>query len=142
MTSLADRQAALVAALVAGADVPEGFDVSRVLATRLALMRKRAGEVAGTWPLLAASYGESWFAEFSTWAAARPPAGSLRDGWDFARDQGDALPALGKDDLADRERHFHYDGRSAPRRRSRAAVLAATVRSRLWISDWPTASTS
>ena len=130
MSSLADRQAALVAALVAGADVPEGFDVSLVRATRLALARKRAGEVAGTWPLLAASYGDAWLTTFGAWAADRPPAGSLRDGWDFARDQGTALPALGRSELADRERHLRYDGRSAPRRRSRVATLAATVLSR------------
>jgi hypothetical protein len=142
VSSLAEQQAALVAALVAGADVPDGFDFPLVRATRVALMRKRAGEVAGTWPLVATSYGANWFAAFAAWAADRPPAGSLRDGWDFAREQGDALLPLGRGELADRERHFHYDGRSTPRRRSRMAVLTSAVRSRLWISDSPTTSTS
>ena len=50
---LARRQAALVAALVAGASPPPGFDETRVAATASALMRKRAGEVAALWPVAA-----------------------------------------------------------------------------------------
>ncbi|MGI5244292.1 hypothetical protein [Dactylosporangium sp. CA-139066] len=114
MSDLAAQQEALVAALVAGADVPEGFNSAAVLATISALRRKRAGEVAHRWPFLAASYGDAWVPTFSAWAAGRPPNGSLRDGWDFARCAGDTLPPLAREELADRERDFTYDGRSAP----------------------------
>ena len=130
--TLADQQAALVAALVAGAGVPEGFDPHRVRATRAALLRKRAGEVAGAWPLLAAAYGAGWTTPFSAWAGGRPPNGSLRDGWDFARAQGAGLPALAGQELAERERQFVYDGASHPR--PRGGRLLRALRSRLWIS--------
>ena len=48
--TLAARQAALVAALVAGAPDPPGFDPARLAAARRALLRKRAGEAAKHWP--------------------------------------------------------------------------------------------
>jgi hypothetical protein len=114
VSDLAARQEALVAALVAGAEVPAGFDVSAVHVTRAALRRKRAGEVARTWPMLAASYGDAWPATFSAWAAARPPNGSLRDGWDFARSASTQLTPPARAELAERERTFSYDGASAP----------------------------
>ncbi|MFD1236157.1 hypothetical protein ACFQ34_22935, partial [Pseudonocardia benzenivorans] len=57
---LAARQAALVDALVAGAPVPDGFDPVRLATTRRALLRKRAGEAARHWPLLAAALGPGW----------------------------------------------------------------------------------
>ncbi|MEV4728338.1 hypothetical protein [Micromonospora humida] len=122
---LAARQAALVAALVAGAPLPAGFATDRVDAARRALLRKRAGEVARHWPLLAAGLGDTWPATFAGWAAGRPTAGSLRDGWDLARtlrDQG-ALPPLGAQELAAREATHRYDGRRPPRRR-RVPALA------------------
>jgi hypothetical protein len=114
VSDLAARQEALVAALVAGAEVPEGFDPAAVHVTIAALRRKRAAEVADRWPFLAASYGDDWSATFSAWAGGRPPNGSLRDGWDFARSVGAALPPLAREELADRERAFTYDGESAP----------------------------
>ena len=43
---LAARQAALVAALVSGGEVPDGVDAGRLAVLRRALLRKRAGEVA------------------------------------------------------------------------------------------------
>ena len=55
--TLAGRQAELVAALVAGAPDPAGFDRDRLAAARRALVRKRAGEAAKQWPLLAAIAG-------------------------------------------------------------------------------------
>jgi hypothetical protein len=125
--SLADRQADLVAALTAGKRVPPGFDGFRVEAARVALLRKRAGEVSRQWPLLAAGFGDRWKREFATWAAARPTRGSLRDGWDFARElagRGD-LPALAGGELAEREALWRYDGSSAPRPRRGPAVRAA-----------------
>ncbi|MEU1756467.1 hypothetical protein ABZ436_27945 [Micromonospora matsumotoense] len=118
-TGLAARQAALVAALVAGAPVPAGFVADRVDAARTALLRKRAGEVARHWPLLAAGLGDAWWGTFRDWAAGRPTAGSLRDGWDLARELRDraALPPLGAEELVVREAVHRYDGRQPPRHR-------------------------
>jgi hypothetical protein len=106
---LADRQAALVAALVAGAPDPPGFDPRLLAAAREALLRKRASEVARAWPVLVASLGPRWPGEFIAWAAGRPPAGALQDGRAFAREL-------------------------ARRRRQRGWRLLR-VRSPLWISD-------
>jgi hypothetical protein len=83
--TLAARQEALVATLVAGAEIPSGFDVARIAATRRALLRKRAGEVAAAWPLLAGSLGDAWIPRFTAWAAGRPPRGSAADGLEFAQ---------------------------------------------------------
>jgi hypothetical protein len=132
MTGLADRQAALVAALVAGAEVPAGFDILGVLATRAALLRKRSGEVASAWPLMSAAYGPAWRSTFTAWAVDRPPLGALRDGWDFARAAGTDLPALARQELAEHDARYVYDGQSPPRPRRLRRLLA--VRSRLWIS--------
>jgi hypothetical protein len=62
---LATRQAALVASLVTGGEVPDGLDAARLAVARRALLRKRASEVAGAWPLLAASMGQGWTASFA-----------------------------------------------------------------------------
>ena len=70
---LAARQAALVAALVAGGELPAGFDPARLRAATEALLRKRAGEVGTQWPALRASFGPRWHAEFAAWANDRPP---------------------------------------------------------------------
>jgi hypothetical protein len=124
---LAARQAALVAALVTGGEVPDGVDAGHLAVARSALMRKRAGEVAATWPLLAASVGHGFIANFAEWAATRPPYGSLRDGWDFARDLAAArrLAPFGQEELAAREVTWRYDGRTAPRRRRLPALHRA-----------------
>lgn len=125
--TLAARQAALVAALTSGAAVPAGFDARLVEAARVALLRKRAGEVARHWPSLAAAHGPEWISAWSAWAAARPTRGSLRDGWDLARDllgRG-ALPPAARAELAVRESALHYDGETAPRRRRGPAVRTA-----------------
>jgi hypothetical protein len=108
-----------VAALACGADVPDGFDSRLVSMARGALLRKRAAEVARQWPLLAAASGPGWTREFARWAAARPTQGSLRDGWDLARDllARDALPPSAGEELAVREACWRYDGASAPRPR-------------------------
>ncbi|MEV4492147.1 hypothetical protein AB0K04_18775 [Micromonospora coxensis] len=124
---LAARQAALVAALVAGAPTPPGFAAAPVAAARAALLRKRAGDVARHWPLLAAGLGDTWWETFRAWAADRPTNGSLRDGWDLARDlrARDALPPLGAEELAAREAATRYDGRTTPRPRRLPAVVRA-----------------
>ncbi|MDG4796733.1 hypothetical protein [Micromonospora sp. WMMD1082] len=126
-SALASRQAELVVALVAGGPPPPGFAPEPLAAARAALLRKRAGEVARHWPLLAAGLGTGWPAVFFEWAARRPTGGGLRDGWDLARALRDRaeLPALGAEELAVREAGFRYDGRRAPRRRRAPAVARA-----------------
>jgi hypothetical protein len=127
MSDLAARQAALVEALTAGKPVPEGFAGFRVEAARVALLRKRAGEVSRQWPMLAASFGERWKREFARWAAARPTRGSLRDGWDLARDllsRGE-LTGAAAEELAEREATMRYDGAEAPQPRRTPAVRSA-----------------
>jgi hypothetical protein len=115
--SLGERQAALVAALTAGAPVPPGFDDRLVGVARVALLRKRAAEVARQWPLMASGFGGQWIREFSAWAATRPTRGSLRDGWDLARELGGRLPEAARVELATREALMRYDGTDAPRQR-------------------------
>ena len=123
--SLAERQAELVATLTSGAPVPPGFDERLVRTARVALLRKRAGEVARHWPAMAAAFGAEWPREFARWAARRPTQGSLRDGWDLARDLGVSLPAAAAEELAAREAAWRYDGVSAPRARRMPALRRA-----------------
>ena len=83
--------------------------------------------MARHWPLLAAGLGPAWPATFAAWAAGRPTDGSLRDGWDLARElrgRG-ALPPLGAEELAGREAAARYDGTGAPRPRRLPAVARA-----------------
>jgi hypothetical protein len=118
--SLAERQAALVAALVAGGSLPPGFDPALIAATQRALLRKRASAAAREWPVLAASLGTAWPRVFAAHRAGHEPVGALRDGWDVARallDRGGLAPGAAAE-LAERESRLHYDGRSAPRPRS------------------------
>jgi hypothetical protein len=135
--ALADLQAALVAALVAGTAIPPGFDPARVRAARNALLRKRAGEVAATWPALRIRYGPQWIGAFGSFAATRPTRGALRDGWDFARftsargephHDATVVDAAVEDaavELAIREATWRYDGSTLPRRRRVPAVRRA-----------------
>ncbi|MGK5445426.1 hypothetical protein ACSNN7_26865 [Micromonospora sp. URMC 105] len=117
----------MVAALVAGAPLPAGFAPVPVEAARVALLSKRAGEVARHWPLLAAALGDAWGDTFREWADGRPTNGSLRDGWDLARAlrQRGALPPLGAEELAAREAAGRYDGRHPPRPRRLPALARA-----------------
>jgi hypothetical protein len=123
-SALAERQAALVAALVAGGPAPAGFDDAGLDATRRALLRKRAGAAATTWPLLAHSLGERWYPTFARFRAGREPVGGLRDGWHVARAlrDRDELPAMAAAELADREAELRYDGRHPPRPRRSAPL--------------------
>ncbi|GAB2956028.1 hypothetical protein GCM10027280_50730 [Micromonospora polyrhachis] len=121
---LASRQAELVATLVSGAAVPSGFDPRLIGVAREALLRKRAGDVARHWPLLAAGLADRWLPTFTRWAATRPTQGSLRDGWDLARSltaEG-PLPVPATEEFAIREAAWRYDGRTAPRPRRLPAV--------------------
>lgn len=115
--SLAERQAALVAALVAGDGPPPGFDPARLDAARRALLRKRAGEAARQWPVLATSFGPRWVPIFAAFHDGRPSEGGLRDGWDVARAHRADLTSDAAAELAEREALLRYDGRSAPRPR-------------------------
>jgi hypothetical protein len=125
--SLATRQAGLVEALTCGNPVPDGFDAFRFEAARVALLRKRAGEVSRQWPMLAAGFGNAWKQAFAEWAVTRPSPGSLRDGWDFAREllTRDALPRIAAAELAGREATMRYDGASAPMPRRAPAIRSA-----------------
>lgn len=125
--ALAARQAALVGALTSGSPVPDGFDPVLIEAARVALLRKRAGEVARQWPLLAAGFGHDWTATFARWAAARPTRGALRDGWDLARELASRreLARLAEVELAGREVALRYDGKTTPRPRRAPAMRRA-----------------
>ena len=118
---LAARQAALIAALVAGGELPAGFDPARVSAARHALLVKRAREVATAWPVLAVSLGAGWPDRFIAWAATRPPLGPQRDGQDFARTLADTgeLPELAVIELTERAGGWRWLGRQLRRRLSR-----------------------
>jgi hypothetical protein len=129
---LAAQQAALTAALVAGAPAPAGFDERMFDAARSALLNKRAGEVAHHWPRLAAGLGEQWRPQFRTWAAGHPPRGSLSDGFDFARHLAvtGTLPGSAVAELAAREGFWNYDGETPPQPR-RVPAFARTWLGRL-----------
>jgi hypothetical protein len=118
-SGLAARQAELVAALVAGGAVPPGFDAARLDAAARALVRKRAGEAAKAWPLLAASCGADWPRTFASHRAGHEPVGALRDGWDMARalQRRGELNAGAAAELAERETAFRYDGQDDPQPR-------------------------
>ncbi|MER7543866.1 hypothetical protein ABTW95_12770 [Spirillospora sp. NPDC127506] len=121
---LAAAQEALVRAMTAGGPLPDGFDAGAVGAAAHGILLKRAGEVARAWPALAASYGTSWRAAFTGWAARRPTRGSFRDGWDFARAHRADLGRDAARELALAEVRWSYDGVSPPRPR-RFAVRRA-----------------
>lgn len=127
--SLAERQADLVAALVAGAPDPAGFDPARLDATRAALLRKRAGEAARHWPLLAASLGADWAPTFARQHAGHESRGPLCDGWDVARalhERGELRPGPAGE-LAEADARLFYDGQGLPRPR-RAPWLRRLLR--------------
>ncbi|HEV7451380.1 MAG TPA: hypothetical protein VGO16_08335 [Pseudonocardiaceae bacterium] len=68
--------------------------------------------------------GQSWTASFTVWAAGLRPSGSLRDGWDLARNLAAAgqLAPLGQQELAARELTWRYDGHTTPKRRRLPAL--------------------
>lgn len=127
--SLAEQQAALVAALTGNGPVPAGFDVDRVQAAADALAAKRARAVAQAWPGLRAMLGNTLRARFATYAATTPlPAwgGPLVDGRRFvaalARDTA-LSPDVALQALAcDQHWRLTADGATA-RRWPRIAVL-------------------
>jgi hypothetical protein len=116
VNDLAQRQAELVDALVAGGPVPSGFDPDRIEATRRALLRKRAGEAAKAWPVLAASLGEHWVSVFSAHRSGTAPLGGLRDGWELARTlcENGTLSGSASCELDARETVLRFDGVGPP----------------------------
>ncbi|GAA4597552.1 hypothetical protein GCM10023194_72690 [Planotetraspora phitsanulokensis] len=84
--SLRASQAALLAALVAGGGVPDGFDRERVRIQAHSLVAKRRGLVARRRPDLVMSLGPDFAGKFAAYAAGRPkPAGgSQADARSFA----------------------------------------------------------
>ncbi|WP_067694975.1 hypothetical protein [Nocardia jejuensis] len=91
--TLAEQQAELVRALVAGAPAPPGFDVGALAATAHALLHKRAAEVSNRFPLLAHGCGPDFTATFMDWAATRPKTTTAADAAAFAKHVG--LPPQG-----------------------------------------------
>ena len=81
--TLAERQSALVSALVSGGSPPPGFDVDRLKAAENALLRKRCGEVARRLPQVRAHLGIQFDDAFVAWARGRAPTGSSRDATGF-----------------------------------------------------------
>lgn len=82
---LARAQSALLACLVAGAPVPDGFDATRLGVQSRALAGKRASVVARTAPELPRLLGDAYRPLFLAYAAGRPMRdGYRRDALDFA----------------------------------------------------------
>jgi hypothetical protein len=119
---LAAAQERLVAALVVGGPPPEGFDAARIEAAARALRRKRAGEVARAWPMMAAAYGPEWTRVFAEWVRGRPPRSSWIDGFDFAIAHRARLPATAAAELMRAEREWVYYGTGEPHRRRLADI--------------------
>ncbi|WP_217441208.1 hypothetical protein [Nocardia barduliensis] len=86
--TLAERQAALVRALVTGAAVPAGFDADAVAAAANALLSKRAGEVARRFPLLVHACDGRFTTAFTSWARDNPKTTTAGDAAAFAAAAG------------------------------------------------------
>ncbi|MEU2037071.1 hypothetical protein [Nocardia niwae] len=86
--TLAERQAALVRALVAGAAIPAGFDVDAVAAAAEALLHKRAREAAHRFPLLVRACDGDFPARFTAWAREHPKTTTSADAAAFAAAEG------------------------------------------------------
>ncbi len=75
--ALANAQRDLLAALVAEAPVPPGFDTARIRLQARALLAKRARTAAAHHPWLAEELGPDYLPRFTHFAGGRPrPAGS------------------------------------------------------------------
>lgn len=83
---LAEAQARVLAALVDGAETPEGFDPERMRVQAVSLVVKRRSVVARMRPDAARAAGDGLAREFAAYAAARtaPPPGYHADADDFA----------------------------------------------------------
>lgn len=83
MSSLGARQEALVRALVAGGELPPGFDAEDTAVASVALIRKRAGEVAHHLPMVRHTLGDRYLELFTAWAVGRPKTSSHADAQAF-----------------------------------------------------------
>ena len=83
---LAECQARLVAALVAGGPPPEGFDRRRLALQAAALVARRQRLVAGQRPDVALELGDRFAELFRAYAVVHPlpPGGSRADAQAFA----------------------------------------------------------
>lgn len=72
VTDLGRRQEELVRALVAGGEMPDGFDSVSVCAAASALLLKRAHAAAQCLPVEASLLDRRFFALFTGWAHTRP----------------------------------------------------------------------
>ena len=93
--TLADQQAALVAALAGTAPAPAGFDADRIRAATDTLAFKRARAVARAWPSVHTMLGADFRERFAAYAATTPlPAqgGPLADGRRFVRFLAKQMP--------------------------------------------------
>ncbi|WP_212748882.1 hypothetical protein [Nocardia cyriacigeorgica] len=93
LRALAERQAALVRALVAGEATPPGFDDAALRAAESALLRKRAGILARHNPMLAHAAGPDFEKTFAEWARGRPKISTDADVAGFAAHLGIRLPS-------------------------------------------------
>ncbi|AYF76024.1 hypothetical protein D7D52_21735 [Nocardia yunnanensis] len=94
--TLAQRQAALVRALVAGDAAPAGFDAGDLAATAHGLLHKRAEEVRRRFPHLAHAVGADFTARYLEWARTRPKTTTVGDAAAFARALGLPDPRPGR----------------------------------------------
>ncbi|MGW4530537.1 hypothetical protein ACWEOI_06265 [Nocardia sp. NPDC004340] len=86
--TLAEQQAAIVRALVAGDSPPPGFDTGDLAATAHGLLHKRADEVARRFPGLAVAAGPDFRARYLEWARTRPKTSTPEDAAAFAASAG------------------------------------------------------
>ncbi len=129
-TELERAQAALVAAITGTGPAPAGFDTIRLDVARKALLRKRSGEVARSWPMLRTGLDSRFLPTFSQWAAERPTAGGWRDGFAFAcyLDQRHELPAAARAELLGRRLQWSIGSTGEVRRRRLPAVAVVDGR--------------
>lgn len=86
--TLAEQQAAIVRALVAGAEPPPGFDADDLAATAHGLLHKRVDEVARRFPALAIAAGPDFHGRYLEWARTRPKTTTAEDAAAFAEHAG------------------------------------------------------
>ncbi|MFP1624849.1 DUF692 domain-containing protein [Streptomyces sp. 5K101] len=123
-------QAALVAALVAGAPVPEGFDPRRLRVQSRALAAKRADVVGKVAPELPRLLGDAYRPAFLSYARNRPlQAGYRRDALDFV---GHLLATGRPEDAAVRRRlTLWWQERAAPEPPRRTVRFVRAARTAL-----------
>lgn len=137
--SLADAQAKLLAALVDGAPLPEGFDADAMQELSGSLSHKRARTAAQVWPRLARCLGPRFATMFQEHVAPQPLLhlhGPLVDGWRLAEvcEHQRELDLPAAEELLEVRLHFTRvsDGvirRSSPLRVESASAANAVTRS-------------